>query len=123
MLINTESMYHIVKGIISNQLVHKYTQPSVGSCLYLGWFWIRNQTYYLYLQALLLHGNIIRDLREAPRFLPKNLTILSLAENEISELTQVRCSMYMKICVLLREFYKSMSKGHSVSVQTSNRES
>ncbi|KAF6024092.1 CEP97 [Bugula neritina] len=42
------------------------------------------------LKTLLLHGNIIRDIKDAPRYLPKNLSILSLAENEISELYQVR---------------------------------
>ncbi|XP_067951181.1 internalin A-like [Watersipora subatra] len=43
-----------------------------------------------YLKALLLHGNIIRQLNDAGRFLPASLTILSLAENEITELTQVK---------------------------------
>lgn len=36
-----------------------------------------------------MHGNILRHLNEAGKLLPKNLTILSLAENEITELSQV----------------------------------
>ncbi|NWS69360.1 CEP97 protein, partial [Crotophaga sulcirostris] len=41
------------------------------------------------LKTLLLHGNIITSLRTAPVCLPQNLTILSLAENEIRDLNEV----------------------------------
>ncbi len=41
-------------------------------------------------QNLLLHGNAISSLRTAPSHLPKSLQILSLAENEITDLNEVR---------------------------------
>ncbi|XP_069724529.1 centrosomal protein of 97 kDa isoform X2 [Phaenicophaeus curvirostris] len=41
------------------------------------------------LKTLLLHGNIITSLRTAPVCLPQNLTVLSLAENEIRDLNEV----------------------------------
>uniref|UniRef100_A0A8C1FPT5 Centrosomal protein of 97 kDa n=2 Tax=Cyprinus carpio TaxID=7962 RepID=A0A8C1FPT5_CYPCA len=41
------------------------------------------------LKSLLLHGNIITTLRTVPAHLPANLTVLSLAENEIRDLTEV----------------------------------
>lgn len=41
------------------------------------------------LKTLLLHGNIITTLRTVPAHLPANLTVLSLAENEIRDLTEV----------------------------------
>uniref|UniRef100_A0A8C1HMH0 Centrosomal protein of 97 kDa n=1 Tax=Cyprinus carpio carpio TaxID=630221 RepID=A0A8C1HMH0_CYPCA len=41
------------------------------------------------LKTLLLHGNIITTLRTAPAHLPANLTVLSLAENEIRDLSEV----------------------------------
>uniref|UniRef100_A0A673LGR6 Centrosomal protein of 97 kDa n=1 Tax=Sinocyclocheilus rhinocerous TaxID=307959 RepID=A0A673LGR6_9TELE len=41
------------------------------------------------LKTLLLHGNIITTLRTVPAHLPTNLTVLSLAENEIRDLTEV----------------------------------
>ncbi|KAM7130065.1 centrosomal protein of 97 kDa isoform 1-T1 [Ciconia maguari] len=41
------------------------------------------------LKTLLLHGNIITSLRTAPVCLPHNLTVLSLAENEIRDLNEV----------------------------------
>ncbi|XP_043091072.1 centrosomal protein of 97 kDa [Puntigrus tetrazona] len=41
------------------------------------------------LTTLLLHGNIITSLRTVPAHLPPNLTKLSLAENEIRDLTEV----------------------------------
>ncbi|NWX10215.1 CEP97 protein, partial [Caloenas nicobarica] len=41
------------------------------------------------LKTLLLHGNIITSLRTAPVCLPQNLTVFSLAENEIRDLNEV----------------------------------
>ncbi|NXJ61542.1 CEP97 protein, partial [Rostratula benghalensis] len=41
------------------------------------------------LKTLLLHGNIITSLRTAPACLPQNLTVFSLAENEIRDLNEV----------------------------------
>lgn len=41
------------------------------------------------LKTLLLHGNIITSLRMAPAYLPRNLSILSLAENEIRDLNEI----------------------------------
>ncbi|NXK52553.1 CEP97 protein, partial [Chauna torquata] len=41
------------------------------------------------LKTLLLHGNIITSLRTAPVCLPQNLTVVSLAENEIRDLNEV----------------------------------
>ncbi|XP_073698494.1 centrosomal protein of 97 kDa [Garra rufa] len=41
------------------------------------------------LKTLLLHGNIITTLRTVPAHLPTDLTVLSLAENEIRDLTEV----------------------------------
>ncbi|XP_066562369.1 centrosomal protein of 97 kDa isoform X2 [Amia ocellicauda] len=41
------------------------------------------------LKTLLLHGNIITTLRSVPAHLPPELTILSLAENEIRDLNEV----------------------------------
>ncbi|XP_009581947.1 PREDICTED: centrosomal protein of 97 kDa, partial [Fulmarus glacialis] len=41
------------------------------------------------LKTLLLHGNIITSLRAAPVCLPQNLTVFSLAENEIRDLNEV----------------------------------
>lgn len=41
------------------------------------------------LQTLLLHGNSITTLRSVPAHLPVNLSILSLAENEIQDLNEV----------------------------------
>ncbi|XP_013399437.1 uncharacterized protein LOC106165681 [Lingula anatina] len=41
------------------------------------------------LQTLLLHGNILTNLKTVPTYLPKSIAILSLAENEISDLTEV----------------------------------
>ncbi|NXU57850.1 CEP97 protein, partial [Turnix velox] len=41
------------------------------------------------LKTLLLHGNIITSLRSAPVCLPQNLTIFSLAENEIRDLNEI----------------------------------
>ncbi|KFQ33971.1 Centrosomal protein of 97 kDa, partial [Mesitornis unicolor] len=41
------------------------------------------------LKTLLLHGNIITSLRTAPVCLPQNLTVFSLAENEIGDLNEV----------------------------------
>ncbi|NXG56578.1 CEP97 protein, partial [Hemiprocne comata] len=43
----------------------------------------------LSLKTLLLHGNIITSLRTAPVCLPQNLTVFSLAENEIRDLNEV----------------------------------
>ncbi|XP_063954448.1 uncharacterized protein LOC129259024 isoform X1 [Lytechinus pictus] len=41
------------------------------------------------LKTLLLHGNILTTLRSIPSCIPHSLEILSLAENEISDLTEV----------------------------------
>ncbi|KAK3529872.1 hypothetical protein QTP86_007273 [Hemibagrus guttatus] len=41
------------------------------------------------LKTLLLHGNIITSLRSSPAHFPLNLTVLSLAENEIRDLAEV----------------------------------
>uniref|UniRef100_H3A6Z9 Centrosomal protein of 97 kDa n=2 Tax=Latimeria chalumnae TaxID=7897 RepID=H3A6Z9_LATCH len=41
------------------------------------------------LKTLLLHGNIITTLRPAPTHLPRELAILSLAENEIRDLNEI----------------------------------
>lgn len=41
-------------------------------------------------KTLLLHGNIITSLRMAPAYLPRCLAILSLAENEIRDLNEVK---------------------------------
>ncbi|XP_030331810.1 centrosomal protein of 97 kDa isoform X1 [Strigops habroptila] len=41
------------------------------------------------LKTLLLHGNIITSLRTAPVCVPQNLTVFSLAENEIRDLNEV----------------------------------
>ncbi|KFQ18756.1 Centrosomal protein of 97 kDa, partial [Merops nubicus] len=41
------------------------------------------------LKTLMLHGNIITSLRTAPVCLPQNLTVLSVAENEIRDLNEV----------------------------------
>lgn len=41
------------------------------------------------LKTLLLHGNIITSLRMAPTYLPRSLSILSLAENEIRDLNEI----------------------------------
>ncbi|KAI4877137.1 hypothetical protein NFI96_026492 [Prochilodus magdalenae] len=41
------------------------------------------------LKTLLLHGNIITTLRTVPAHFPANLTVLSLAENEIRDLSEV----------------------------------
>ncbi|KAL6481490.1 hypothetical protein MHYP_G00095700 [Metynnis hypsauchen] len=41
------------------------------------------------LKTLLLHGNIITTLRTVPAHFPPNLTVLSLAENEIRDLSEV----------------------------------
>ncbi|NXY84327.1 CEP97 protein, partial [Alcedo cyanopectus] len=41
------------------------------------------------LKTLLLHGNVITSLRTAPFCLPQNLTVFSLAENEIRDLNEV----------------------------------
>ncbi|XP_071504101.1 uncharacterized protein, partial [Diadema antillarum] len=41
------------------------------------------------LKTLLLHGNILTTLRSVPSCFPKSLEILSLAENEISDLSEV----------------------------------
>lgn len=41
-------------------------------------------------KTLLLHGNIITSLRMAPAYLPRSLSILSLAENEIRDLNEVK---------------------------------
>ncbi|XP_007254887.3 centrosomal protein of 97 kDa [Astyanax mexicanus] len=41
------------------------------------------------LKTLLLHGNIITTLRTAPAHFPLSLTVLSLAENEIRDLSEV----------------------------------
>ncbi|KAF4119208.1 centrosomal protein of 97 kDa [Onychostoma macrolepis] len=41
------------------------------------------------LKTLLLHGNMITTLRSVPAHLPSTLTVLSLAENEIRDLTEV----------------------------------
>ncbi|MCJ8747871.1 hypothetical protein PDJAM_G00158370 [Pangasius djambal] len=41
------------------------------------------------LKTLLLHGNIITSLRTFPAHFPPNLTVLSLAENEIRDLSEV----------------------------------
>ncbi|XP_026787833.3 centrosomal protein of 97 kDa [Pangasianodon hypophthalmus] len=41
------------------------------------------------LKTLLLHGNIITSLRTSPAHFPPNLTVLSLAENEIRDLSEV----------------------------------
>ncbi|XP_018420782.1 PREDICTED: centrosomal protein of 97 kDa [Nanorana parkeri] len=43
----------------------------------------------IYLRTLLLHGNNVTSLRKAPTCLPQCLAILSLAENEIRDLTEV----------------------------------
>ncbi|XP_040192553.1 centrosomal protein of 97 kDa isoform X2 [Rana temporaria] len=50
---------------------------------------IGDLTKLIYLRTLLLHGNNITSLRTAPTCLPKCLTILSLAENEIGDLCEV----------------------------------
>ncbi|KAI5090108.1 centrosomal protein of 97 kDa isoform X1 [Silurus meridionalis] len=41
------------------------------------------------LKTLLLHGNIITSLRSCPTHFPQNLAVLSLAENEIRDLSEV----------------------------------
>ncbi|XP_076974636.1 centrosomal protein of 97 kDa-like isoform X2 [Tamandua tetradactyla] len=41
------------------------------------------------LKTLLLHGNIITSLRMAAAYLPRSLAILSLAENEIRDLSEI----------------------------------
>ncbi|XP_025936322.1 centrosomal protein of 97 kDa isoform X2 [Apteryx rowi] len=41
------------------------------------------------LKTLLLHGNTITSLRTAPVCLPQNLTVFSLAENEIRDLNEI----------------------------------
>ncbi|XP_010132509.1 PREDICTED: centrosomal protein of 97 kDa, partial [Buceros rhinoceros silvestris] len=50
------------------------------------------------LKTLLLHGNIITSLRTAPVCLPQNLTVLSLAENQIRDLNEV--SFLASLCQL-----------------------
>ncbi|GAB0177737.1 centrosomal protein of 97 kDa [Grus japonensis] len=50
------------------------------------------------LKTLLLHGNIITSLRTAPVCLPQNLTVFSLAENEIRDLNEV--SFLASLCQL-----------------------
>ncbi|NXO03781.1 CEP97 protein, partial [Rhinopomastus cyanomelas] len=50
------------------------------------------------LKTLLLHGNIITSLRTAPACLPQNLTVFSLAENEIRDLNEV--SFLASLCHL-----------------------
>ncbi|KAM6293762.1 centrosomal protein of 97 kDa isoform 2-T2 [Porphyrio hochstetteri] len=50
------------------------------------------------LKTLLLHGNIITSLRTAPVCLPQNLTVFSLAENEIRDLNEV--SFLASLCHL-----------------------
>ncbi|KFP25379.1 Centrosomal protein of 97 kDa, partial [Colius striatus] len=50
------------------------------------------------LKTLLLHGNIITSLRTAPLCLPQNLTVFSLAENEIRDLNEV--SFLASLCHL-----------------------
>ncbi|NXX76734.1 CEP97 protein, partial [Urocolius indicus] len=50
------------------------------------------------LKTLLLHGNIITSLRTAPLCLPRNLTVFSLAENEIRDLNEV--SFLASLCHL-----------------------
>nr|KAF6377532.1 centrosomal protein 97 [Myotis myotis] len=42
------------------------------------------------LKTLLLHGNIITSLRMVPAYLPRSLAILSLAENGIRDLNEVK---------------------------------
>ncbi|XP_052454783.1 centrosomal protein of 97 kDa isoform X2 [Carassius gibelio] len=42
------------------------------------------------LKTLLLHGNIITTLRTVPAHLPANVTVLSLAENEIRDLAEIQ---------------------------------
>lgn len=44
-------------------------------------------------KTLLLHGNIITSLRVVPAYLPRSLAILSLAENEIRDLNEVKLYM------------------------------
>ncbi|XP_061169201.1 centrosomal protein of 97 kDa-like [Saccostrea echinata] len=51
---------------------------------------ITNLAHLVCLRTLLLHGNIIKTLEGAPQNLPKSLAILSLAENEIADLNEVR---------------------------------
>lgn len=41
-------------------------------------------------KTLLLHGNIITSLRMVPAYLPRSLAILSLAENGIRDLNEVK---------------------------------
>ena len=47
-------------------------------------------------QSLLLHGNTISNLRTAPNHLPKGLQILSLAENDLSDLNEVMSEIFLK---------------------------
>ncbi|XP_062596300.1 uncharacterized protein LOC134257721 isoform X3 [Saccostrea cucullata] len=51
---------------------------------------IANLAHLVGLRTLLLHGNIIKTLEGASQNLPKSLAILSLAENEIADLNEVR---------------------------------
>lgn len=46
------------------------------------------------LQTLLLHGNSITTLRTVPTHLPAHLSILSLAENEIRDLNEVKTLLF-----------------------------
>ena len=49
-----------------------------------------------FFQTLLLHGNILTTLRTAPNHLPKSLCIVSLAENEITDLNEVHFILFSK---------------------------
>ncbi|WAR07216.1 CEP97-like protein, partial [Mya arenaria] len=85
------------------------------------------------IKTLLLHGNIVTSLRTAPHFLPKSVTILSLAENEIGDINEVsflsclpglqQLSVMNNPCVLMTasvplkaEWLYSQGKGHHFKV-------
>lgn len=62
------------------------------------------------LQTLLLHGNSVTTLRTVPANLPANVSILSLASNEITDLNEVRIPLSLPQthteiwCALLQMF-------------------
>lgn len=50
---------------------------------------ITDLSHLVHLQTLLLHGNKIKTLQVAGRYLPTSLKILSLAENNLEDLNEV----------------------------------
>lgn len=76
----------------------------------------------LFPQTLLLHGNIITSLRTSPAHFPLNLTVLSLAENEIRDLNEV--VMNQSLLVNKKDFVEvyrdiCITHGHFVNVSFS----